>query len=489
VAGQTNKLSPEAAGAGLDDRLARGGPVIVASQLAKGVIRLGATVAMARLLTPEAYGVFGMAAIAYGFFQVGGDAGLTAAGVQRRDLTAATASALFWLQLAVGAIQAALMALSGPLLAGFYHEPQLARLVLPLAAALLLTNLGAQFRVHLLRNLRYPTVAVIEVAGQLGGAAAGLAAAATGAGFWALAAMVAAQELFIASGLVLACGWRPGRWPGPGHAHGLFAFAAGATTSGYANYGVIFCDQFLVGRWFGPLTLGLYGRAGQLSGLPGSVFFGPLTGWMIHALSRLQGNPDEFRAFFRRVVGGLMHACCPLAALLMAAPETCLGLLLGPQWLPAAPLLRALAPGLFLLPFSFADIWVLLGVGAGRRLAAWSAARLLVLVAALVAARPAGIETVAWTMGAVALLTNLAGWFIVARVSPLRISDFIETTWRPVFLAALWGCALAAGMGRFSSPAATVAAALPIYVLALVVWPSARRGVTSLLALTRPARR
>ena len=489
MAGQTNQLSPDAAGPGLDDRLAFGGPVIVATQLTRAVIRLGSTVVMARLLSPADYGVFGMAAVAYGFFQVGGDAGLTAAGVQRNELSPRTADALFWMQITVGVVQATLMALCGPLLADFYHEPQVARLVLPLAAALLLTNIGAQFRVHLLRDMHYPTVALIEVGGLVGATAAALFAALHGAGFWALALLVPAQEFLIAVGLVSAARWRPGRWPGREHAHGLVSIAAGATASGYANYATIFSDQFLVGRWFGSVALGLYGRAGQLATLPGSILLGPLTGWMMHALSRLQGNAGEFRQFYRRVVGGLLHACCPLGALLMAAPETCLGLLLGEKWLPAALLLRALALGLFFLPYSFADIWVLLGIGAARRLMVWSFVRFLVFAVALLLSRDGGLITVAWTMATVGTLLNLASWFVVGRVSPLGLPDFVDATWRPLALSAAWGLLLSVALARLDHPVAVIAAGVVIYTAAVAAWPQARTGIFALFELARPRRR
>ena len=462
--------------------------MIVVSQLVKAFVRFGSMVIMARLLSPHDYGVFGMAAVAYGFFQVGRDPGLTAMGVQRLTLEPKVADALFWLLLGAGLLQAGLMMGTGVALARFYHEPQLTPLLAALAGALILANLGAQFRVHLLRALRYPIVALIEVSALLGATALALIAASRAFGHWALVVLIFSQELLTTLGLVFAAHWRPGRWPGRAHARGLLDLAAGAAGAGYANYAILFYDQFFIGRWFGPAALGLYGRAGQLATLPGSVFFGPLTGWMMHALSRLRDHPDEFRAFYRRVVCGLMHACCPLAALLMAAPESFLGWLLGPSWVPTAPLLRALALGLFVLPFSFADVWVLMAMGASRRLLSWSMVKLAGLLLALIIARPGGLVAVAWTAAGAGLALNLASCAVIASVSPLRCGDFLTTTWRPVLLGAALGLALTTALKLGTPPAAAICIGGVLYAAIVWLWPSARSGVGELLALARTRR-
>src|ERR1043165_3194102 len=98
--------------AGLGARTARGGAVTVASQGFKFVAGMAATVVLARLLTPEDYGLIGMVAVVTGFVSLFKDLGLSAATVQREEITPAQVSTLFWvnvvLSVGVGLLAAAI---------------------------------------------------------------------------------------------------------------------------------------------------------------------------------------------------------------------------------------------------------------------------------------------------------------------------------------------------------------------------------------------
>src|SRR5215510_6695322 len=104
----------------LGGRAARGGAVAITSQGLKFMVTLAASSVMARLLTPQGYGLIGMAAVITGFVSMYKDLGLAAATIQKAELTSEQVSNLFWvnvcLSVGVGLVTVAL----APLVAWFY---------------------------------------------------------------------------------------------------------------------------------------------------------------------------------------------------------------------------------------------------------------------------------------------------------------------------------------------------------------------------------
>src|SRR5262249_21457269 len=84
----------------LVSRTARGAAVTLAAQAVKFFASLVGTAVLARLLTPNDYGLIGMVAVVIGFVAMFKDLGLSAASVQRTNLTNTQVSTLFWINVA-----------------------------------------------------------------------------------------------------------------------------------------------------------------------------------------------------------------------------------------------------------------------------------------------------------------------------------------------------------------------------------------------------
>ena len=94
----------------------RGGAATVIGQGLGLFLQTGATVILARLLTPADYGLQGMVVTLTGFFSLFKDAGLSVATVQREKLTEEQISTLFWINLVIGAVLMVVVACMGPFL-------------------------------------------------------------------------------------------------------------------------------------------------------------------------------------------------------------------------------------------------------------------------------------------------------------------------------------------------------------------------------------
>ena len=90
-----------------------GGFAAVSAQGAKFVVQTATTMVLARLLSPEDFGLQGMVVVVIGFLGLFRDAGLGMATVQRLEVTHEQTSTLFWINVAVGAILATVCAALG----------------------------------------------------------------------------------------------------------------------------------------------------------------------------------------------------------------------------------------------------------------------------------------------------------------------------------------------------------------------------------------
>ena len=128
----------------LGNRAARGGALTLTAQVCKFLISTAATIVLARLLTPEDYGLIGMVAILIGFLGMFQYMGLPTATIKWTELDHQLVSELFWINVALSTGITILTIGSAPLLAWFYHEPRLLNITIGFALTVFLTGLGIQ---------------------------------------------------------------------------------------------------------------------------------------------------------------------------------------------------------------------------------------------------------------------------------------------------------------------------------------------------------
>jgi len=127
------------------------------------------------------------------------------------------------------------------------------------------------------------------------------------------------------------------------------------TGSHVAGYNVLVfasrsLDQVLLGKFWGPASVGLYRQAGLLLQIPVSMFSYPISYVMTPALSALQGDPERYRTYYRKVLSFLAFGYMPLIAYLAVYSESLISLMLGEKWIASAWVLKALAVGAILEP-------------------------------------------------------------------------------------------------------------------------------------------
>src|SRR6516165_4156895 len=187
----------------------RGGALSVAMQYGSGVLQLVAAVVLARLLSPEDFGLVAIVTVLTSFAPLLIDFGLGDATAQRSKITRSQVSSLFWLSSGIGLTITLVVAACSPLIAWIFREPRLQPIALCTSLTFVLWGVSNQHLALLRRTMQFGTVARIQMFGTLAGIAVAIVIAIRGYGYWALVLRPITTALCIALGAWLACRWKP----------------------------------------------------------------------------------------------------------------------------------------------------------------------------------------------------------------------------------------------------------------------------------------
>lgn len=392
--------------------------------LGKGLVFI-TTAILARLLTPDDFGLVGFATLAISYLAILKDLGLGAALIQQQENPEETANTVFTLNFLLGLILTALTMLIAPWVAVFFREPQVTPLLRWLGLTFVLNSLGAIHIVRLQRELDFRRKLIPDLGRAAVKGAVSITLALMGYGVWAL---VFGQLAGAVAGVVLAWvafPWLPRMRILPARAkallhYGLSVVGVDALTIVTDNF-----DYIIVGRMFGDTALGIYTLAFRL---PELLVLNPLwvmAGAIFPAYSKVQNQPDTLRKGFLTTVRVVEIVSVPLALELAIAADPLVRAIFGSQWLTAIPIVRLLA--LFVLVrsigFNAGDIYK--AIGRPDVLVKVEVLNMLVLVPALIIGAQFGLVGIAWGHLTASVVRMVADMLVAAKFVRVRVRDIL----------------------------------------------------------------
>jgi PST family polysaccharide transporter len=432
----------------LKRKTARGALSSVGAQVANLVLRIGSMVILARLVTPESFGLVGMVAALIGFLGLFRDAGLSQATIQRATITAQQTSALFWINFAIGLGLALFCATIAPAVALFYGDDRLLWITVALGLSFVFSGASAQHRALLQREMRLGTLAGVELFASAASVLIGIAMAAIGMGYWALVAMAVSAPAIGLVGMWGVTGWIPGM-PRRGSGVGPMLHYGGLLTlNGVVVYVAYNLDKVLLGRVWGAEVLGTYGRAYQLISIPTENLHSTIGLVMFPALSRVQDDPARLRSYFLKGYGLFLSVVMPITVASALFADLIVRVLLGPQWSAAVSVFQLLAPTI--LALALINPMAYLMQATGKMVRSLQIALLIapVVITGYVLGLPAGANGVAvgFSIAMSVLVVPVVLWATHGTMITGR--DLLRTAWPPLASTTV-AAALAYALGEY----------------------------------------
>lgn len=395
------------------------------------ILTWASTLVVARLLTPEDYGLIGMATIYLGLVSLLSEFGLGASVVILHDLSRKQIAQMNGLGVIFGMVGVLLTLAAAKPLAVFFSAPRLPTVMLVMSGAFLVSGFRIVPESLLQRDLEFRLLALINAASALAAAIGGVALAVAGLGYWALVLAYVAGPV-VRTGAAVTLRPHEFAWPRRGQLKEALTLSGNIIVSRLAWYGYSTADFLVIGRILGQEALGFYNIGWALASVPVNKVTAILLRVVSSVFSAVQESSDQLRRYFLLLTEALATITFPATVgLALVAPEF-VDVVLGDQWTGAVGALQLLA-----VYAGFRSIVPLLShvlnvVGDARFEMKMSVLQGVVLTAGFLVGTRWGIEGVAAAWLALHPLMNVPVYLRVFRRIDLRLHDYLRALWPPL---------------------------------------------------------
>lgn len=323
------------------------------------------TVALARLLTPDDFGVVAAGLALIAFFDIALDLGLGAAVVYEQESgVSARVQTAFTLNLLAAAVLTATGVLAAPAVAGFFHVPEQAALFAALFASLLFRGAGQVQDAILRRDLAFRARTGVDLVRGVVRGVVSIGLASAGAGAWALVAGLLAGEFVGTFATWVLTRFRPTFTLDRRAARSLLRYGSAVVALKVTGVLIANTDYLVVGHRLGGRQLGFYSVAYRLPELLLTSVYVVFSSVAFPLYASVRStDPAAFKAVMLRALGVVTLFGLPVGTGLAVVAQDAVLVIFGQTWAPAtAPLaLLALALGVSAVGFASGDIFAAAG--------------------------------------------------------------------------------------------------------------------------------
>jgi O-antigen/teichoic acid export membrane protein len=433
------------------DGVARASRHTLLAQIATQVSRLAVSVILARLLTPQEFGVAAAAMIVMVVAWQLTDLGTAAVIIQRDVVDEALVSSVFWFNLAFGASLSALAFVGAQPIADALGQPHAAPAIRVLAAVSVIGAIGNMHHALLRRTMQFGRLATITIANAAVNSLVGIGLALMGAGVWALVIGTLSGVAVSSAAAWWFERWRPTAVFSVSRLREVARFSIQFFWSN--TLGSVFdqLDKVIISRMLGGAPLGTYAVAQRTVLSPVQALSGAVSTVTFSAFSRGQDDPERLRAGATRASGVVALVALPTMIGLAVLAEPAVLVVYGDQWEAAIPVIQVLAPVAALNAVTSVTSSVMLGMGRSDWLYRWGLAYCLVGPAAMAVGARWGLVGVSLALAATVVVLRPFEVRMALGLIDMRLSTYVRALLPHVVITAVMGIvawSVAHGVGQ-----------------------------------------
>jgi len=325
------------------------------------IVRLGASVFLARALTPADYGVFGIAVLMRELIEhLGNVGGLSAGLIARKDTSDEDICTCFWLMAALRVLFFLVAFLCAPLGGWFFSDPRVIDVTRVISVTILFSIFGGISQTLLRKELRFREINIARgIFALLESSLAVTLALNTNWGYWVLVVAGISNALCTQLAFFFLAKWWPKFKFNSESFRFLFRYGINGLGAGMTNYLRQNLDYLLVGRLLGAAALGIYEFAYRVPHLVLLRIGQPVGGVLYPVLAQIQDDNSQLVRGYVKTVQYICLVTFPLLFGLAAVADIAVPVLWGEQWLSAITPLRilCLCAALRMIPLPVSSIF------------------------------------------------------------------------------------------------------------------------------------
>lgn len=305
---------------------------------------------LARLLSPEEYGLIGVVTIFTTILLCVVDSGFSQALIRKLNVTEDDYSTLFIVNMIMSVLMYALLFTGAPAIARFFARPQLIGLCRVMGLLLIFQALSIVQYTILSRNVDFKTKTKASVIAAALSGVVGIVMAYIGYGVWALVAQLLSKQLVFSVCLWLLNKWCPKLTFSFESFKYMWGFGWKLLLSVLLNNIWNQLYQTVVGKFYSPAILGQYSRSKEYAMIFSSNLTLIVQRVSYPVLSQVQEDKMRMAVAYRRVIKTTMFVTAVIMISMSAVAEPLIYCLIGPQWHIAATFLPLICFSMSLYP-------------------------------------------------------------------------------------------------------------------------------------------
>lgn len=307
-------------------------------------------IVLARLLSPEEYGLIGIIGIFTAIFNIILDSGLSTALIRKDGVTDMDYCTVFWTNLVLSFGLTAVLYFSAPLIGHFFNRLELVPYIHVMAFVLIINALSITQQARLTKNIDFKTQTKISLISHTLSGVVGITMAYLRCGVWALVAQQMTSRLFTTILLWIYNKWWPKLVFSWNSFKDLFGFSWKLLFAQIINTVFNQIYQAVIGKIYSPNTLGQYTRAQQYGQLASSTVGDVVLKVSLPVMSSIQNDDERLLRAFRTIIKTSMLVSSVILIGMAACAEPLIYVLIGEQWLPCVPMMQILSFSLMIYP-------------------------------------------------------------------------------------------------------------------------------------------
>lgn len=315
------------------------------STVVANILQLIQVAILARFLEPSAFALMALVNVVIGFSQAFLDMGISNAIIHRQEVSKEKLSTLYWVNVVSGFFIFILIVLVAPLVASFYRESELTKLIYMLAISFIIQPFGQQFMVLWQKELRFRDIANIEITTKFISLIVSVYLAYKGYGVYALlygtlVSVLSQTAQFMYKGLQE---YRPSFVFKLGEIKEFLSFGAyqmGEKTINYFNSQI---DTILIGKLLGMEALGLYTIAKQIIMRPAQIINPIITKVTFPTMAKIQYDILRLKNIYLKTINYLSSVNFPIYAFIFIFAHDIVMIIFGEKYFEAIYIMQILS--------------------------------------------------------------------------------------------------------------------------------------------------
>ena len=322
---------------------------------AQGVTFL-VTIVLARLLAPEVYGLMALITVFTAILQVFVDSGMGNALIQKKDADDLDFSSVFFFNLIMCIVLYLLLFFCAPVIAAFYHNPELTPVIRVLGITLLIAGVKNVQQAYISRELQFKRFFFATLGGTIGAAVIGIAMAYMGFGIWALVAQNLFNSMIDTVILWITVKWRPKLQFSFTRVKDLLGYGWKLLVSSLLHTFYTNLRTLIIGKLYTSADLACYEKGQSFPTLIVSNINASIDSVLLPTMSGVQDSRKTVKAITRRAIMTSSYLMWPMMIGLAVVAKPLVVLLLTEKWLAAVPFLQISCFALGLEPLQTANL-------------------------------------------------------------------------------------------------------------------------------------